>query len=99
MELGRILGRVVCSVKVRGLEGVKLLVLQPVDTRDQPQGAPLVCADALQAGPGDLVQWVKGREACHSLPVDFVPVDAAVVGIVDHAWSDPAAYNPQPDRR
>ena len=97
MELGRILGRVVCSVKAPGLEGVKLLVLQPVDTRDRAQGPALVCADALQAGPGDLVQWVKGREACHSLPVDFVPVDAAVVGIVDHAWSDPAIHNPQPE--
>lgn len=97
MELGRILGRVVATTVVPGLEGVKLLVLQPVDSRDQPQGEPLICCDAMQAGPGDLVKWVKGREATHALPVQFVPVDAAVVGIVDHAWSDPGLYNPQPD--
>jgi ethanolamine utilization protein EutN len=96
MELARVLGRVVATVKYETLKGVKLLVVQSVNADDEPQGEPFVAADALQAGPGDLVSWVGGREAAMSLPATFAPVDAAVVTIVDHAWRDPDAHNPQP---
>ena len=96
MELARVIGRVVATVKYPTLAGVKLLVLQGVTAGDEPQGEPFVAADALQAGPGDLVSWVTGREAALALPRTFAPVDAAVVSIVDHAWSDPATHNPQP---
>lgn len=96
MELARVLGRVVATVKYETLAGVKLLVLQSVTADDVPQGEPFVAADALQAGPGDLVSWVAGREAALTLPDTFAPVDAAVVTIVDHAWRDPERYNPRP---
>ena len=92
MELARITGRVVATIKYETLEGVRLLVAQPVDANGNDQGEPLVLADALQAGPGDLVSWVGGREAALALPNDFAPVDAAVVTIVDHAWSDRERY-------
>jgi len=96
MELARVLGRVVATVKYETLAGVKLLVLQSVNADDEPQGEPFIAADALQSGPGDLVSWVAGREAALSLPNTFAPVDAAVVTIVDHAWRDPATHNPPP---
>jgi len=92
MELARVIGRVVATVKHEALEGVRLLVIQPTDASGKPTAEPLVAADALQAGPGDIVSWVKGREAACALPITFTPVDAAVVSIVDHAWSDPEAY-------
>lgn len=92
MELARVIGRCVATVKVAELTGVRLLVVQPVDSHDQPQGEPIFAADALQAGPGDLVSWVTGREAALTLPNTFAPVDCAVTSIVDHAWSDPAGY-------
>lgn len=98
MELARVLGRVVATVKYETLEGVKLLVLQSVNADDEPQGEPFIAACALPAGPGELVSWVTGREAALSLPNTFAPVDAAVVTIVDHAWRDPAAHNPPPER-
>lgn len=88
MQLARVLGRVVASVKSPGLEGVKLLLAQPQDHDGLPDGDPIVLADALQAGPGDLVEWITGREAALALPETFVPVDATVVSIVDHAWGD-----------
>lgn len=88
MELARVIGRVVATVKYPTLEGVRLLVIQPQDAGGTPQGEPIVAADALQAGPGDLVKWVTGREAALALPKHFAPVDCAVVGIVDHAWHD-----------
>ena len=88
MELARVIGRVVASVKYPTLKGVRLLVIQPETAGGEAQGSPLVAADALQAGPGDLVKWVTGREAALALPDTFAPVDCAVVGIVDHAWHD-----------
>ena len=80
MRIGRILGRVVAPVIVPGLEGVRLVWIQPLDEALRPAGAALVAADAVQAGPGDLVHWIGGREASMALPRSFVPVDAAVTG-------------------
>ena len=84
MLLGRVTGTVVASTKVPGLEGVKLLIIQPLDRRQQPRGKPVVAADAVHmAGPGELVYFVSSREAAVAMPDNFVPVDHAVVGIVD----------------
>ncbi len=90
MELARVIGRCVATVKYPTLTGVRLLVIQPVKASGEKQGEPMFAADAQQAGPGDLVSWVTGREAALTLPDTFAPVDCAVVSIVDHAWSDPA---------
>lgn len=84
MQLARVMGTVVATVKAEGLEGVKFLIVQPLDRRRQPQGDPVVAADAVyMAGPGELVYIVGAREASQGLRETFVPVDHAVVGIVD----------------
>ncbi|MBU0755577.1 MAG: EutN/CcmL family microcompartment protein [Planctomycetes bacterium] len=83
MFLGRVTGRVVSTVRYPGLEGVKLLVVQPVDEHGEAIGETLVAADAVQAGPGELVFLCSGREASMALPEYFVPVDAAIVGHVE----------------
>jgi ethanolamine utilization protein EutN len=88
MELARVIGRVVATVKYEGLEGVRLMVIQPETAAGEPVGEPMVAADAMQSGPGDLISWVTGREAALALPKTYVPVDCSVVTIVDHAWSD-----------
>ncbi len=92
MELARVVARVVATVKYETLQGVRLLVIQPETSAGEPCGEPIVAADALQAGPGDLVSWVAGREAALTLPNTFAPVDCAVVSIVDHAWGDRGRY-------
>lgn len=89
MELARVIGTVVASTRYEGLEGVKLLLVQPLDDTLAEVGAPLVVADASQAGVGDVVSWVGGREATLALPEPFVPVDAAVVSIVDQVDARP----------
>ena len=86
MELARVIGRVVCSRKHESLEGIRLLVVQPQEHDGTPVGGPIIAADPMQAGPGDLVSWVTGREAALALPQTYAPVDCAVVSIVDHAW-------------
>lgn len=84
MQFARVIGTLVATRKAAGLEGVKFLIVQPLDKRRQPVGEPLVAADGTaQAGPGELVFIIGIREAALALPETFVPVDHAIVGIVD----------------
>src|SRR5215216_1585481 len=84
MKFARVIGNLVASQKYRGLEGVKLLIVQPLNQQRQPDGEAYVAADATnQAGMDELVFVIASKEAAFALPVSFVPVDAAIVGIVD----------------
>ncbi len=84
MQLARVTGTVVASVKADGLAGVKLLIVQPLNRKLQPEGQPVVAADGVHmAGPDELVYIVGAREAAQAMPNTFVPVDHAIVGIVD----------------
>jgi microcompartment protein CcmK/EutM len=91
MYLGRVIGTVVATRKYAGLEGVKLLVVEPLAQRGdrlETAGEAHVAADATrEAGPRDLVYLVSSREAALALEETFVPVDAAIVGIVDQVWN------------
>jgi ethanolamine utilization protein EutN len=88
MQLARVIGTVVADEKHESLKGIRLLVIEPHDFEGRPDGPPLVAADPLQAGPGDTVEWVTGREAAMGLPDKFAPVDVCIVAIVDHFWGD-----------
>ncbi len=88
MHLARVIGRVVATQKHEALEGVKLLVLQPVDHNDKPKGGAIIATDPLQSGEGALVAYVVGREASLVLDESFTPVDAGIVGIVDSVNSE-----------
>lgn len=88
MQLAKVIGTVVADVKHESLLGIRLLVIQPHDFEGRADGPPLIAADPLQAGPGDTVEWVTGREAAMALPETFAPVDVAIVSIVDHYWGD-----------
>jgi ethanolamine utilization protein EutN len=84
MKLGRVVGTVVASTKVDGLEGIKLLIVQPLNKDLSPRGKAVVAADGVaMAGAGELVYVVESREAALAMPERFVPVDHAIVGIVD----------------
>ncbi len=83
MQLGRVLGTVVATRKYEGLEGAKLLLVLPLDHALAATADPLVAVDTVQAGIGDLVYLVASREAALALEPWFVPVDSAIVGIVD----------------
>ncbi len=73
------------SEKVAGLDGVRFLIVQPLDKHQSPKGDPFVAADAVSmAGPGEIVYFVASREAAEALEERFVPVDHAICGIVDH---------------
>lgn len=92
MQLARVIGTVVASTVSDGLQGIKLLIVQPLDREKQPKGAPVVAADGVaMAGPEDLVYVVASREAALAMPQTFVPVDHAIVGIVDAVDGPPGS--------
>ena len=84
MQLASVVGTVVATEKTPGLEGVRFLIIQPLDKQQQPTGGTVVAADAVHmAGEGELVYFVSSREAAEALDPRWVPVDHAIVGIVD----------------
>ena len=83
MYLGQVIGTVVASRKAQGLENQRLLVVQPLDHLRQPSGPPEVAVDTVSASPNSLVFLVGSREAALACDPWFVPVDAAIVGLVD----------------
>lgn len=84
MELGRVTGTVVATTIYGGLEGIRLLIVQPLDRHLEPRGRQVVAADGVaMAAPGDLVAIVASREASLTLPASPGPVDHAIVAIVD----------------
>ena len=84
MQLAKVLGDVVATYKDANLAGVKLLVLQPIAADGTPAGRTLVAVDAIGAGAGETVFFVRGKEASFPFYPTEVPTDAGVVGIVDH---------------
>jgi ethanolamine utilization protein EutN len=90
MLFGRVKGSAVCTLKYPGTEGLKLLVVQPLNRKLEPVGEVQVAADIVQAGNGDLCVMVRSREAALAMPdVKFVPIDLALVGIVDELMVKP----------
>lgn len=83
MQLARVIGTVVATVKNDSLEGRKLLVVQSLDANLRPQGAPLVALDAIGAGVGELVVWCRGKEASFPFRREDTPTDCTIIAIVD----------------
>ncbi len=83
MQLARVLGSVVCTRKNDRLDGVPLLLVQPIRQDGSDVGRALVATDATGAGPGERVFFVRGSEASFPFHPRVVPTDASIVGIVD----------------
>ena len=84
MQLARVIGDVVMSVKDEKLVGIKLLLVQPLTPGREPAGRPIVAVDSVGAGVGEEVFFVRGKEASFPFYPAEPPVDAGIVGIVDH---------------
>ncbi len=84
MKLGRVIGRVVSTTKLPCLDGLKLLLVQPIDEKGGDSGSPIVAFDTARAGEGDTVILEAGKEAAQANPNGwFNPADAAILGVVD----------------
>jgi ethanolamine utilization protein EutN len=86
VQLAKVIGEVVTTMKDPGLAGATLLVLQPISPSGDATGRTLVALDSVGAGVGEHVFFVRGREAAFPFYPAEPPTDASIVGIVDH-WS------------
>ena len=84
MQMAKVIGDVVATRKDPNLVGLTLLIVQPLTLDRQPVGRPLVAVDAVGAGVGEQVFFVRGKEASFPFYPVEAPVDAGIVGIVDH---------------
>lgn len=91
MNLGRVVGRVVATHKDSGLVGRKILLVQPIGPDKRDRGRPILATDAVGAGAGETIIYVRGREASHAHMPEKVPTDAGIVGVVDETFVDPSA--------
>ena len=87
MQLARVIGTVVSTIKNESLEGRKLLVIQPVDAELRNNGKPIIAVDSAGAGKGELVFWCRGRESSFPFSPAEVPTDCTIIGIVDSLQS------------
>lgn len=83
MQLARVIGTVVATVKNDSLEGRKLMVIQSLNADLKPQGNPMVALDAIGAGTNDLVFWCRGKEASFPFKREDTPTDCTIIAIVD----------------
>lgn len=83
MQLARVIGNVVSTVKNEALTGRKFLLVQTLDADLAPKGKPMIALDAVGAGVGELVFWCRGKEASFPFRRDDTPTDCTIVGIVD----------------
>jgi ethanolamine utilization protein EutN len=98
MYLGRVIGCVWSTVKDPRLQGQRLLLVQPITPDLKDTGKRFVCTDSTGAGAGEIIYWVRGKEASMALAPAEPPVDATIVGIVDSIHlKTPAA--PAPGRK
>lgn len=84
MQLARVVGEVVSTMKDTNLDGITLLVVQPIAASGEAVGRPLVALDSVGAGVGEHVFYVRGREAAFPFHPVEPPADATIIGIVDH---------------
>ncbi len=83
MYLGRVIGCVWATAKNREMEGHRLLIVQPLTPELKETGKKLVCGDSTGAGAGELIYWVRGKEASFPFAPGEPPFDTTIVGIVD----------------
>ncbi len=90
MQIARVIGSVVATIKNETLEGRKMLIVQTLNDDLKPKGKPMVALDAIGAGFGELVFWCRGKEASFPFKRDSTPTDCTIVGIID---SDSHVFN------
>jgi carbon dioxide concentrating mechanism protein CcmL len=84
MQIARIIGTLVATQKEPAIEGLRLLVCQPLNSEGEKAGAAVVAADAVGAGVGEVILYASGSSARQTVATQNRPVDAVIMAIVDH---------------
>lgn len=88
MILGKVIGTIWATRKYETVKGYKMQFVQPLNSKQEKIGRPIVALDTIGAGPGEIVFYITASEAVIPLEVDMAPVDASIVGIVDSINSE-----------
>ena len=83
MQIARVIGNVVSTIKNESLHAKKLMIVQTLDADLKPKGKPMIALDAVGAGVGELVFWCRGKEASFPFKRDDTPTDCTIIGIID----------------
>jgi ethanolamine utilization protein EutN len=83
MQIARVIGTVVSTIKNETLHGRKFLLVQTLNADLKPKGSPMIALDSVGAGVGELVFWCRGKEAAFPFKRDETPTDCTIVGIID----------------
>ncbi len=86
MQLAKVIGNVTSTVKVKDLKGVSLLVIQPVNSKYESLGTPIVAGDSYGAGVGEYVFFSRRKEGAMNLPIPTACADAGIAGIIDSVY-------------
>ncbi len=93
MRVAKVIGNVTSTIKIKDIKGVSLLVIQPVNSKYEPLGTPLVAADNFGAGVGEYVFFSRAKEGAMNLPIPTAGVDAGITGIIDYVYIDDQQTN------
>jgi len=88
MFVAKVIGNIWATKKYESLHGMKMMIIQPLNGDYEKTGDPIVAIDTVGAGAGEYVIYITASEAVIPLPVDFAPVDASIVGIIDSVYND-----------
>ena len=83
MQIARVIGTVVSTIKNESLHGRKFLLVQTLDANLKHRGKPMIALDSVGAGVGELVFWCRGKEASFPFKRDETPTDCTIIGIID----------------
>jgi len=83
MQIGRVIGNIVATMKNPGLDAQRLLIVQPLTPELKATGKQLICTDATGVGAGELIYWCRGKEASFPFRPAEVPTEATIVGVID----------------
>ncbi len=86
MQLAKVIGMVTSTIKIKDIKGVSLLVIQPVNSKYESVGNPIVAGDNFGAGVGEYVFYSQKKEGAMNLPIPTACVDAGIVGIIDSVY-------------
>lgn len=83
MKFGKVIGRVISTQKVESFEGLRFLLVQPMNEKLEPVGDAIVAVDTLQAAIGEIIYYETSKEASRVIEETMNPCDTAIMGIVD----------------
>ncbi len=86
MQIAKVIGMVTSTIKIEDIKGISLLVIQPVNSKYESIGNPIVAADVFGAGVGEYVFYSKSKEGAMNLPIPTTCVDAGITGIIDSVY-------------